>query len=115
MCADGGLIWAANGAALNCCGNDANEANPYVSPEDIQAVCSDGNDNDCNGLIDTAEVYCDPLNINQDDTIDIFDLALVAMDFHSSPGDHSGGANTDVNFDGTVNIKDLVLISANFS
>ncbi len=47
--------WTGNGGSLNCCGDDANEANPYEATE---TSCSDGNDNDCDGDIDGADADC---------------------------------------------------------
>jgi hypothetical protein len=51
-----GKTWAAKGGNYNCCGDDANEDSPYQA---IETSCSDGNDNDCNGLIDSADPGCD--------------------------------------------------------
>jgi len=51
----GGFTWTGRGGLLNCCGNNANEDNPY---EVIESTCNDGNDNDCDGLIDCADPDC---------------------------------------------------------
>ena len=44
-----------------CCGNDASES-PYESSEE---TCSDGNDNDCNGLTDCDDPSCDGLDCDE--------------------------------------------------
>ena len=54
-CEYNGYVWTGNGGNLNCCGNDVNEDNPYQSPE---TFCSDGNDNDCDGLTDGDDPEC---------------------------------------------------------
>jgi hypothetical protein len=49
--------WTGTGGALNCCGDDIlTEAGPFESPESLN--CSDGRDNDCNGLIDPLDPSC---------------------------------------------------------
>lgn len=59
VCASLGFIWVGNATlllpALNCCGNDSNEAGPYQA---IETNCFDGRDNNCNGLIDSADANC---------------------------------------------------------
>jgi hypothetical protein len=45
------FVWTGNGGDLNCCGDDINEAGPYEATE---VSCSDGYDNDCNGLTDSV-------------------------------------------------------------
>jgi len=59
VCAALGWHWAGNATlllpALNCCGNDPNEAGPYQITE---TSCSDGNDNNCNGLTDINDANC---------------------------------------------------------
>ncbi len=54
-CILNGSTWLGNGGSLNCCGNDAGEASPY---EISEATCNDGNDNDCDGLIDCLDSDC---------------------------------------------------------
>ena len=50
-----GYIWTNNNGTLNCCGNDANEDDPYQLEE---LSCEDGHDNDCDGLIDGDDPDC---------------------------------------------------------
>ncbi|MBW2976222.1 hypothetical protein KY347_02130 [Candidatus Woesearchaeota archaeon] len=50
-----GYTWTANGENLNCCGDDALEDSPY---EVTETTCNDGNDNDCDGLIDCLDSDC---------------------------------------------------------
>lgn len=46
---------AARGNDLRCCGNNEGEGSPY---ESVEVSCSDGNDNDCDGLLDDADPDC---------------------------------------------------------
>lgn len=59
VCTALGFNWVGNATlllpALNCCGNDSNEAGPYQA---IETNCFDGRDNNCNGLIDSADANC---------------------------------------------------------
>lgn len=55
VCVNNGHIWTNNGGNLNCCGNNANEDSPYEATE---ASCSDGHDNDCDGMIDSGDSDC---------------------------------------------------------
>jgi hypothetical protein len=50
-CVNAGKTWT---GAL-CCGDDANEDSPYEANE---ISCTDGNDNDCDGLTDYADPDC---------------------------------------------------------
>ena len=52
-------------------------------------------------------------DINQDGTVNIQDLVLVANEI-GHPGPQNAGANADINADGAVNILDLVQIANNF-
>ncbi|MDD5192564.1 MAG: hypothetical protein PHH54_01510 [Candidatus Nanoarchaeia archaeon] len=54
-CCIASYFWKGGGGDLNCCGDDANEANPYQA---IETSCADGSDNDCNGDIDCDDVNC---------------------------------------------------------
>jgi parallel beta-helix repeat protein len=53
---------------------------------------------------------CDPVDINKDGVVNIFDLAAVASQF----GQAGQGLNGDVDKDGVVNIVDLVRVASKF-
>ncbi len=55
ICETNSYTWTNNGGILNCCGNDANEDDPY---ELTETTCDDGNDNDCDGFIDNLDDNC---------------------------------------------------------
>jgi len=63
-CRNSGFTWAGNGGldpALDCCGDDPLEANPYYYTEYANPdrdYCDDGNDNDCDGLVDHDDPDC---------------------------------------------------------
>jgi len=59
-CCEQSYVWAGNLGELNCCGDDALEASPYESTE---VSCEDGNDNDCDGDIDSSDNDCGPVGI----------------------------------------------------
>jgi parallel beta-helix repeat protein len=54
-CKSSGFVWANNGQELSCCGDDLLEDDPYELPEES---CSDGNDNDCDGMTDSDDIDC---------------------------------------------------------
>jgi len=56
VCQKNGYSWSSNGGNLNCCGNNAHEANPYQPSE--TNFCDDGNDNDCDGDTDCDDDDC---------------------------------------------------------
>ncbi len=56
VCTTNGFNWTGNGGTLNCCGDDSGEDSPFESP--IELSCSDGHDNDCDGLTDDADPDC---------------------------------------------------------
>ncbi|MEM4247727.1 MAG: MopE-related protein, partial [Candidatus Nanoarchaeia archaeon] len=56
VCENLGYVWTGYGAPLNCCGNDEGEASPYEAGTEVS--CSDGNDNDCDGLTDSGDPDC---------------------------------------------------------
>ena len=62
--------------------------------------------------ITDAPIYAQS-DINQDGTVNIQDLVLVANEI-GHPGPQNAGANADINADGAVNILDLVQIANNF-
>lgn len=62
--------------------------------------------------ITDAPIYAQS-DVNQDGTVNIQDLVLVANEM-GHPGPQNAGANGDINADGAVNILDLVQIANNF-
>ena len=62
--------------------------------------------------ITDAPIYAQS-DVNQDGTVNIQDLVLVANEI-GHPGPQNAGANADINADGTVNILDLVQVANNF-
>ncbi|MFH0891526.1 MAG: hypothetical protein V1867_01965 [Candidatus Falkowbacteria bacterium] len=60
---------------LRCCGDDANEAGPYQSPE---TNCTDGRDNDCNGVADNL---APPLGPDPNCASSCFDVTNVGESF----------------------------------
>ena len=59
-----------------------------------------------------APIYAQS-DVNQDGTVNIQDLVLVANEV-GHPGPPNAGANADINADGDVNILDLVQVANNF-
>lgn len=62
--------------------------------------------------ITDAPIYAQS-DVNQDGTVNVQDLVLVANEI-GHPGPPNAGANADINADGAVNILDLVQIANNF-
>ncbi len=57
--ADGHTWLGPGGTDYSCCGDDAGEDSPY---EVTETSCADGQDNDCDGLTDSADDDCDFTN-----------------------------------------------------
>ena len=62
--------------------------------------------------VNDAPIYTHS-DVNQDGTVNIQDLVLVANEI-GHPGPQDAGVNADINADGAVNILDLVQIANNF-
>ena len=62
--------------------------------------------------ITDAPIYAQS-DVNQDGTVNVQDLVLVANEI-GHPGAPNAGANADINADGAVNILDLVQVANNF-
>ena len=103
---------------FKCCGNDANEGNPFE--EFIEISCEDNNDNDCDGQIDCEDLDCvdNPscgVCVNEDVICDGYinmkDLVAVAVVFGTRGCEPPDWCNRrDVIKDGEINIKDLVRV-----
>ena len=61
-----------------------------------------------------VDVYLDPWDVNDDGTVGILDLILVASDLGRTIDGVSYGRNPDVNRDGLVNVVDLITVGAHF-
>jgi hypothetical protein len=53
-------------------------------------------------------------DINKDGTVDLQDLAIIAVAFGSTPGSPRWNAQADVNKDGTVNLLDLMIVAEDY-
>jgi hypothetical protein len=53
-------------------------------------------------------------DVNGDNAINIFDLAIVGMAYGSQPGDTNWYVKADINIDNTVNIFDLAIVGMNY-
>ena len=62
-----------------------------------------------------VDVYLDPWDVNDDGTVGILDLILVASALGRTIDGVVFGQNPDVNLDGLVNISDLIIVGNHFS
>jgi len=53
-------------------------------------------------------------DVNDDGTVDLYDLAAVALAFGSQPGDDNWNPETDFNQDNLIDIFDLVVVTLNY-
>lgn len=67
VCEENGGAWGTSFSGNNCCGDAAGEAGPY---EVNETYCSDGNDNDCDGLTDADDPDCTGIAYNTGDECD---------------------------------------------
>ena len=73
--------WINNGGVFRCCGDDSNEANPYVTLEN--AIC-DGRDNDCDGKVDEG-CWIKTANLSSSLTYVAHDNPSIAIDAKNNP------------------------------
>ena len=97
VCAASGYDWSGNGLpALNCCGNDLLEAGPYQIFENVPIdLCSDLNDNDCDGNVDISDPDCSSVCSGADET-DIFVLDEGDCNQCDHQGDDDGNQTAPV-------------------
>jgi hypothetical protein len=65
--------WTGNGGNLNCCGDDAGEDNPF----EVVEITSDGNDNDCDGIVDESGI---PATQSADSVLHLGDTGYAYLD-----------------------------------
>ena len=103
-------VWTNNNGNLNCCGDDANEDNPY---ETFETSCNDGNDNDCDGLIDLNDLDCVTCVDNDEDGYDaISGSCSIGIDCNDANANVNPSATEvcdglDNNCDGEIDEEDI--------
>ncbi len=139
-------IWVAGTGTCNQCGydgdNDGDQPGDWSSyPAGIEDMCDsdcgivtttiqideyevneiscyNGLDDDCDGMIDTADIDCNAIiyDINQDGFVNIGDISMAAMQFGTTgcdiPNEWCG--RRDVSRDHDVGILDLQLVGMHF-
>jgi hypothetical protein len=66
------------------------------------------------GSVADLDLRLRPGDVNGDNTVDIFDLGLLADTFHADPNSQNWNPNADLNCDDRVDILDLGLLADNF-
>ena len=97
------LTWNASGFAK---GNYTISA--YAEPVPNETYTTD------NTYIGEIVTVAMPGDVNADGTLDIFDIATVALAFSSTPNDPNWIPVADINNDGTVDIFDIVVVALHF-
>jgi hypothetical protein len=94
VCEGNSFTWTNNGGNLNCCGNDVNEDSPYQANENTPVdYCSDGHDNDCDGLTDDTDPDCIP-DIDGDGVAD--DVDNCPNDYNPEQADTDSDSSGDI-------------------
>lgn len=90
--------------------SDCDDFNSNINPA-MDEVCEDGLDNNCNGNVDEfCGVVIEP-DVNEDGTVNIYDLVKVALNYEEAVFEEKA----DVNLDGMVNLEDLEFVVGEMS
>jgi hypothetical protein len=81
--------------------SDCDDSNPLVYPD--ASGTYDGIDNNCNGDIDPTEIYICFGDFNLDGIVGVGDFYILMGEFNCT-----ANCSTDLNFDGAVNIEDIM-------
>jgi hypothetical protein len=65
-------------------------------------------------LVARALTLYPPWDVNQDGTVDIYDVVIVAVAYDATPADARWNPMADMNADGIVDIRDLRMVAIHF-